>query len=310
MNISIVIPNYNGQDILKENLLKDYDAVKNSKNNIEIIVIDDKSTDNSMQIINNLKLKIPILKVIKNEKNMGFSSTVNKGVEEAKGEIIILLNTDAYFDKNFLDPVINDFIDYKVFAVGFLDKSFENGKFVLRGRGIGKWSRGFLMHQRGEIDKSNTLWASGGSSAFRKIIWQKLGGLNTIYNPFYWEDIDLSYRALKSGYKILFEKKSSVYHNHAKGAIKKTYSEFQIKRIAYRNQLIFVWENATDLLLQLSHAVYLPYHLLKALINGDFAFLLGFIDAFVLLPKIIKSSFRSQKQFVRTDKEVIEEFTK
>lgn len=310
MNISIVIPNYNGEDILRNNLIKDYDAIKNSKNNIEIIVVDDKSTDSSLRVLHDLKLIIPMLKIVENEKNMGFSSAVNKGVEKAQGEIIILLNTDAYPDKNFLDPVVNDFKDDKVFAVGCMDKSLENGKAVLRGRGIGIWRRGFLVHQRGEVDKNNTLWVGGGSGAFRKDIWDKLGGLNPLYNPFYWEDIDLSYRALKSGYKILFEKKSIVYHEHSKGSINKTYSKFKIKRVAYRNQFIFVWENATDLLLQLSHVLFLPYHLLKALINRDWAFLLGFIDAFVLLPKIIKSSFRSQRQFTKTDKEVMEEFLK
>ena len=310
MNISIVIPNYNGEEILRNNLIKDYDAIKNSKNNIEMIVVDDKSTDSSLRVLHDLKLIIPMLKIVENEKNMGFSSAVNKGVEKAQGEIIILLNTDAYPDKNFLDPVVNDFKDDKVFAVGCMDKSLENGKAVLRGRGIGIWRRGFLVHQRGEVDKNNTLWVGGGSGAFRKDIWDKLGGLNPLYNPFYWEDIDLSYRALKSGYKILFEKKSIVYHEHSKGSINKTYSKFKIKRVAYRNQFIFVWENATDLLLQLSHVLFLPYHLLKALINRDWAFLLGFIDAFVLLPKIIKSSFRSQRQFTKTDKEVMEEFLK
>jgi len=310
MNISVIVPNYNGESLLKENLPKVFNAVKDLEDKTEIIVVDDGSKDNSIKIISDLKFKIPNLRVIKSKKNMGFSSTVNKGVENAKGEIVILMNTDAYPQKGFLKPLLEDFKSKEVFAVGLMDKSPESGKFVLRGRGIGKWSRGFLVHQRGEVDRNNTLWASGGSSAFRKTIWQKLGGLNTIYNPFYWEDIDLSYRALKSGYKVLFEKRSIVYHNHAKGAIKKNYSEFRIKRIAYRNQFIFVWENATDLLLQFSHVIYLPYHLFKSLVHGNWAFLLGFIDAFVLLPKIIKSSFNSQKQFVRTDREVIKEFIK
>ena len=310
MKISIIIPNYNGEELLKKNLPKVQSAIENSKNEVEIIVVDDASTDTSVSVISNSKFQIPNLRLIKNEKNLGFSSTVNKGVKGAKGEIVVLLNTDAYPESRFLDTLVEDFKDPSVFAVGPMDKSIENGKVILRGRGIGSWRRGFLIHQRGEVDSSNTLWANGGNSAFRKSIWNKLGGFNTLYDPFYWEDIDLSYRALKSGYKVLFERKSVVYHEHSKGAISKTYSKFKIKRIAYRNQFIFVWENATDLFLQFSHVFYLPYHLLKALMRRDWAFLLGFIDAFVLLPKIIESSFKSQKQFIRTDREVIKEFKK
>lgn len=308
MKISIVIPNYNGEELLRKNLPKVFSSIEDFKPDVEVVVVDDCSTDSSLDVISEYKNKFPGLRLLKNEKNFGFSSTVNKGVENSNGDIVVLLNTDAYPERNFLNFLIEDFKDANVFAVGCLDKSLEGGKVVLRGRGIGKWMKGFLVHSKGDINKNNTLWASGGSSAFRKEIWQKLGGLNTLYNPFYWEDIDISYRALKSGYKVLFDKRSVIYHNHLEGAIRKHYSEFQIKRIAYRNQIIFVWENATDLSLQFVHGFYLSVHLIKALVRGDFAFILGFIDAFALLLKIIKSSFKYQQQFVKKDEEVIKDF--
>jgi len=298
--ISIVIPNYNGEFLLKKNLPKVFEALKGL---FEVIVVDDGSKDGSVVFLKKQKVKL-----IQNQRNMGFSSTVNKGVKEARGEIIVLLNTDVSPQKNFLDFVLPHFKDPNIFAVGCLDRSFEKGKIVERGRAVGKWSRGFLVHSRGEVDKSDTLWVSGGSGAFRKSIWEKLGGLNELYNPFYWEDIDLSYRAQKSGYKVLFERKSIVDHRHEEGVIRKTYSDFKIKSIAYRNQFIFVWENATDLSLQLSHVLFLPYHFVKALISRDLAFFLGFMYAFVLLPKIIQSSLKYQKHFVKSDKVVMNLF--
>ena len=298
--ISIVIPNYNGEFLLKKNLPKVFEALKGL---FEVIVVDDGSKDGSVVFLKKQKVKL-----IQNQRNMGFSSTVNKGVKEARGEIIVLLNTDVSPQKNFLDFVLPHFKDPNIFAVGCLDRSFEKGKIVERGRAVGKWSRGFLVHSRGEVDKSDTLWVSGGSGAFRKSIWEKLGGLNELYNPFYWEDIDLSYKAQKSGYKVLFERKSIVDHRHEEGVIRKTYSDFKIKSIAYRNQFIFVWENATDLSLQLSHVLFLPYHFVKALISRDLAFFLGFMYAFVLLPKIIQSSLKYQKHFVKSDKVVMNLF--
>ncbi|MDP2585505.1 MAG: glycosyltransferase family 2 protein [Candidatus Levybacteria bacterium] len=303
MSISIIIPNYNGQDLLKKNLPKVLDVVGDA----EVIIVDDASRDRSLEILNNFKPKI---KILKNENNSGFSSTINKGVREAKGEIVVLLNTDVVPEKDFLTSLLGHFNDEKIFAVGCMDKSIEGDKIILRGRGLGAWKRGFFVHSRGEVDKPNTLWVNGGSGAFRKSIWEKLGGFNELYNPFYWEDIDLSYRALKSGYKILFEPKSVVVHEHEKGAIKNTYSDFEVKTIAYRNQFIFVWENATDYSLQFLHCLFLPYHLIKAILRFDLAFFMGFLKAFILLPQIVKSSLNYQKLFVKKDSELIRELSK
>lgn len=316
MITSIIIPNYNGVSLLKKNLPKVINAAnyysKESSNQVEIIVVDDASLDGSVEFVKNQikNLKGVKLKLVEVKKNRGFSSTVNKGAMESKGEFLVLLNTDVYPEEGFLKPLISNFKDIDVFAVGILDKSIEEGKVHLRGRGIGEWKKGFLVHSRGEIDKRNTLWASGGSAAFRTSLWKKLGGLDEIYNPFYWEDIDLSYRALKSGYKVIFENRSIVFHEHQKGTIKKEYSGFKIKTIAYRNQFIFVWKNATDFILQIGHVLYLPYHFIKALSSRDWPFLIGFLKAFILLPKIIKSSFKAQKNFKIKDSQLIENYKK
>lgn len=297
MKISIVIPNYNGKELLKANLPRVFESVGDA----EIIVVDDASIDGSLGELGDFKSKI---KLIANKKNLGFSSTVNRGVKEAKGEIIILLNTDVIPERGFLTPLLSHFKDEKIFAAGCMDKSTENGKTVLRGRGIGGWKKGFFIHARGEVNKANTLWVNGGSGAFRKSIWERLGGFDELYNPFYWEDIDLSYRALKSGYKIIFEPKSIVVHEHEKGAIKSTYSNSKVKAIAYRNQFIFVWKNITDLSMQLSHIFWLPYHILSAILRKDMAFIKGILSAFILLPKIIKYKNAQRNHFVLKDYQV------
>ncbi len=306
IKISILIPNYNGEQLLKKNLSRVFASAEHythkAQEEVEIILIDDYSTDNSLDYLKNKKVK-----VIKNTKNLGFSSTVNIGVKEAKGEIIILLNTDVAPEENFIEPLIGYFTNKEVFAVGCMDKSIEGEKTILRGRGIGKWQRGFLIHKKGEVDKQTTLWVSGGSGAFRRSIWEKLGGFSEFYNPFYWEDIDLSYRALKSGYKIVFEPKSIVAHEHEKGAIKTKYSAFQIKTIAYRNQIIFAWSNISDYTLLLSHIFWLPSYLVRAIFTGDLSFILGFVKAIILLPAIVLSRSRIHKYFTKGDQEVITE---
>ncbi|HUD05224.1 MAG TPA: glycosyltransferase family 2 protein [Patescibacteria group bacterium] len=309
MDISVIIPNYNGENLLKENLGRVYQEVAAYKlGEAEIIVVDDGSSDGSVNFLNEFSKTHRNFKVLVGDKNLGFAPTVNKGVSAAKGEVVILLNTDVCPEKGFLEPLLKHFSDPKVFAVGCLDKSIEGDKVTLRGRGLGEWKRGFLVHRRGEVNKANTLWVSGGSAAFRKSVWEKLGGFNELYAPFYYEDIDLSYRALKAGFDVLFEPKSIVVHEHEKGAIKSKYSGFAIKTIAYRNQFIFVWENATDFSLRLTHVVWLPYHLAQALVRFDLAFYLGFFEALILLPKIIITSLIVKRQFILSDKEVISKF--
>lgn len=296
MKISVVIPNFNSSKLLKDNLPKVFAAVKDS----EVIVVDDASTDDSLTM---LKTYFPKVKVIARGKNEGFASTVNIGVKEAEGDLIVLLNTDVVPEENFLDKAIEHFRNPMIFAVGFLQKCPENGKVILRGRGVGKFEKGFLIHDRGAVigedtsevaewtprmveELMKTLWVSGGAGIFRKSIWEKLGGLDTLYNPFYWEDIDLSYRALKAGYKLVFEPKSVVMHNQEKGAIRNLYTPGQVKTIAYRNQILFVWLNITDFSLLRQHLLYLPIHLLKALVIFDFAFVQGFLQAILKIPYI------------------------
>lgn len=278
--ISIVIPNYNGAKLLEKNLPGVVEAAAAYSVDTEIIIIDDASTDNSIDVIKN---KFPEIKIYKKEKNEGFSSTVNMGVNKAKGEIVILLNSDVFPDKNLLSVVSSGFVNTQMFAVAFLDLSMENGREVERGRGIGRYKRGFLLHAKGNCNKNNTLWASGGSSAFDRKKWMELGGMDEIYNPFYWEDIDLSYRALKNGWNILFDKNAVVHHNHEEGSIKSIYSASDIKTIAYRNQFLFVWKNITQIKFITMHFLWLPYHLIKAFFRSDYSFFKGYFQAMMIM---------------------------
>ncbi|OGH08831.1 MAG: hypothetical protein A2152_03365 [Candidatus Levybacteria bacterium RBG_16_35_6] len=308
MKLSVVIPNYNGESLLRKNLPKVIEAIEKYDDEKEIIITDDASLDNSKDTVDEIKKDRKDLKIIflQSDKNRGFSSNINRGVDKATGEILILLNSDVSPDPSFLKPLLKHFRNKQVFAVGCLERSVESdGNIVLRGRGLGVWKRGFLVHRRGEVNKEDTLWVSGGSGVFKKEIWDKIGGFNPLYDPFYWEDIDLSYRALKSGYKVLFEPESLVKHEHEEGAIKSKYSQKEVKKIAYRNQFIFTWLNLTDKKLLFSHFIFIPYHLIKTVLRFDTLFLLGFFRALILLPKILECREQNKQLFLKSDLQVI-----
>lgn len=272
MNISIVIPNRNGARLLAKNLPSVLIAAKGA----EVIVVDDASTDSSVELVKN---EFPSVRIVTKTRHEGFASTVNTGVRQARGDIAVLLNTDVRPQKDFLAPLLKHFDDPTVFAVGCMDKSVENGETILRGRGEAKWEKGFFIHWRGEVNKATTAWVAGGSGAFRKSIWEKLGGMDTRFNPFYWEDIDLSYRAVKAGYRTLFEPASVVIHEHETGAIKREYTRWQVSVIAYRNQFLFIWKHIPGPNVLVAHAVWTPIRLLQATVRGDFSMIVGYLLA-------------------------------
>jgi len=248
MKFSIVIPNWNGQKLLEKNLPAVLAAGAD-----EIIIVDNGSTDNSLQSIDSLKS--PKIKVIKNQVNLGFARAANQGVEAAKNEIAVLLNNDVVPEKDFLKPLVDDFHDDKLFAVSLNEPQWSWAK--------GKWVRGFVEHEPGSKSKTNhiSFWANGGSGAFRKNIWEKLGGFDEIYKPFYWEDIDLSYRAWKRGYKIIWEPKAVVCHQH-ESTIGTHFSKKYIDFISQRNQILFIWKNITNFKMLFEHKMALGRKLL------------------------------------------------
>ena len=301
--VSIVIPNYNGSEILLKNLPE----VEKNCAGCEIIIVDDASTDDSVDLI---KKNFPKVKLIVNPSNQGFAKTVNRGVNEARGQLVLLLNSDVAPKSGFLKTAVDNFKNQtdNLFGVGLADLSHEGSKVVMRGRGGAKFHKGFLTHFAKEPKSGETLWISGGSSLIDKEKFEELNGFDQIYAPFYWEDIDLSYRARKLGYFCLFEENSKVDHFHEEGAIKKTKSPFFIKTVAYKNQFIFVWKNISDYFLIIEHFLWLPYHFIKAIISFDLPFFLGFMWAVTKIPQLIFNYPQAAKNFKLTDREVIEKF--
>lgn len=310
MKIDIIIPNFNGSRLIKRNLPDVLKAVKNYQH-VAITIVDDCSEESDKRHLRevidtiNFSSKIPV-QLLEHEKNLGFSSTVNTGVDSSKADVVVLLNSDVSPTIDFLDDALSKIEQDDVFGVGCLEKSIEKGGVVLRGSGKGMWARGFLLHKEGDVTSEKTFWVSGGSAVLKRELYQKIGGMDRLYNPFYWEDIDLSYRAQKSGYKILFSNKSIVEHRHDEGAIKSNFKSEEIKKIAYRNQFIFVWKNITDTSLLVNHFFWLPIHLGSALIHGNTSFINAFFVAISMLPDIIVERKKQKKLYKFSDKKILE----
>lgn len=298
LTVSIVIPNWNGVYLMEKHLAN---VIKFSPG-AQLIVADDMSTDGSVEWLHE---HFPHVEVVVRKKREGFAVNVNSGTARATGDIIVLLNTDVEPERGYLEPLLTHFADPEVFAVGCNEKSWEaDGSVVMRGRGVAHWEKGYYLHARGEVDKTDTAWVSGGSGAFRRSMWEQLGGMDALFSPFYWEDIDLSYRARKAGWKTLFEPKSVVGHYHEEGKIKREFSPTDVKRIVYRNQFIFIWKNLSDIRIVLEHKLWTPVRLLQALKGGDILMLQGFLWAMSMFPRIMAVRMQQSAMWKRNDREL------
>lgn len=301
--VSVIIPNFNGRNLLARNLPQ----VIKYCTSCEIIVVDDASVDDSVVFVRKNYRKI---KLVRLNKNRGFAFAANTGAKAARGNYLLFLNSDVAPKPDFLSPALKHFKDKNIFAVALADLSHEGGRVVIRGRGGAFFNKGFLNHFAAAADRGETFWVSGGSGLFDKKKFLMLGGFDLCYAPFYWEDIDLSYRARLSGFKCIFEPLAKVDHFHESGAIKKFHGPLFIKTVSYRNQLIFIWKNISDPMLLMKHLVWLPYHFLTAPLSFDLPFFLGFIWALLKLPALIFNYQSQALNYKLSDKEVLKNFGK
>ena len=236
MKISVIITNWNGLDLLKKNLEQ---VIKMSPEAQEIIVADDASSDKSVSYIKELQKKYSKLKLITHKNNLGFGKNSNNAIFKSKGDLVVMLNSDIFPHQNYIKNALHHFSDPKVFGVGFAELGNENWARIY-------WQDGYLQHEPGkDIKKTHiTGWLSGGGSIVRKDLFQKLGGFDKVYEPFYCEDLDLGLRAWKSGYTLLWEPKCIIEHRHESTMSK--FSKSLLNYVKERNRLLSVWRNIDD----------------------------------------------------------------
>lgn len=241
-SISVIIPNFNGKELLEENLpyvLRSLEEVPKS----EIIIIDDASTDDSKEF---LKESYPEIIIIKNAKNLGFGSSINAGLKKAKHELVLLLNSDIRPDNKYILASLDYFEDPETFGVMGIIKDEVTGEIL---EGI-KWPwlsisgikyKDLRMPEIEKLDKKiYTLYICGGNAIVNREKMLELQGFLDIYHPFYLEDVDLSIRAWLSGWKLYFNPDTYCFHKHS-ATINKYFSKDFINLISKRNRLILSW---------------------------------------------------------------------
>jgi GT2 family glycosyltransferase len=238
-SISVVIPNYNGAELLKKCLPAALNALKVSGVPYEIIISDDASTDDSVKII---KTHYPEVKLIESQENLGFSKNINKGLRAAKMDLVLALNNDVELDEDYFAPQLEHFKDPKLFGVV--------GAMYDAGHG-GLIDAAKICRQNfwGDIDPTKNIiteppkpiasfYLSGANALMDRTKLEEINYFNEAYSPFYREDTDLGVFAWRMGWRCLFEPNARCRHKTASTISKHNRNSF-IKIISKRNKLIF-----------------------------------------------------------------------
>ena len=226
MKLSIIIVNYNVAHFLEQALLSVYKALKNVE--AEVFVVDNNSVDHSLEM---LAAKFPQVKVIANKENVGFARANNQAIRQSSGEYVLLLNPDTVVEEDTFEKCLA-FMDATPDAGGlgvkmvngqgeFLPESkrgipfpavafyklFGLSKLFPNSKKFGSYHLTYLDND--QIHSVEVL--SGAFMLMRKKVLDEVGLLDEDYFM-YGEDIDLSYRILKGGYKNYYFPETRIIH--------------------------------------------------------------------------------------------------
>jgi GT2 family glycosyltransferase len=240
--VSIILATYNSEDYLTECLKSIFST---SYPNFELIIIDNKSTDKTINIIKKFKDKYKEnINLILSSKNLGYAKANNKAVKQSKGDFIFILNPDTIVSDNFLEPLIEEIIKPNVSAVQPLVYLFDKKTINLTGKvthylGF-DWLKDF---KKTNIPKRQVIKSFSGSGILvSKEYFNKVGGFDELFFMYY-EDSDLSWKFNLIDKKIIFTPKSVLLHDY-KYIPKDNYQPLKQKLFYIeRNRLITLFKN-------------------------------------------------------------------
>lgn len=277
----IVILNYRGADLLPQCLPSIVEAACKAHSPTRVTVLNNPGPE-SESGLDYVRREYPEV-LIKHAPRNRILCSYNDYLSEIHEPIAILLNNDIRVDENFIDPLVEKFVeDAATFLVAPKVMTFD-GKSVEAGRSKAGicwgmfWCNARYPGYEKEVDASSETYSSG-FGAFSRDKFLKLGGYDDRYLPGIMEDVDLCYRAQRAGYHLYYEPKSVVHHM-GQASFKKEFGSKQTLVMAHRNNFLFMWKNFSSPLFWLEHLFFLPMRLLYALIAGKCEFVTGFIQA-------------------------------
>lgn len=269
--LSIITINYNGLNDTCELI----DSIP-FNNDLEVIVVDNASTQDEASIISE---KYPHIKVIRSKQNLGFAGGNNLGIKEAKGKYILLINNDTYFKEFNIDSLIErlESSDKIGIVCPKLRFAWNNNPIQFAGYTplstitVRNQAIGFGEEDHGQYETAHpTRYAHGAAMLIKREAIEKIGLMPECFFLYY-EEIDWSMMFTRAGYEIWYDPACTVYHKESQ-----TTGQNSPLRTYYitRNRLLLVKRNYKGINKYLSY-IYLigivaPRDIVKYALQGRF----------------------------------------
>jgi GT2 family glycosyltransferase len=212
--VSVIIPNYNGRELLPDCLNS---LNKQTFKEFEVILVDNNSTDDSLEFI---KTNFKDIKIIQLKKNFGFAKAINTGVKASSSKYVIFLNNDTKADSNYIKNLVQAAIDNpEVISINpkilnFYSQDQIDGKGIMINEVGQARSVGFGEKDLDQYEKEHYIFgATGGASLFKREDFIKVGLFDEDYFM-YSEEVDFAFRAQFLGYKSIYTPNAIVFHKH------------------------------------------------------------------------------------------------
>lgn len=213
-SVSVVVVNFNGKDLLKTCLRT---LLETDYPNFDVTVVDNASTDGSLDAIKAVADSYPRVKTIKNTTNVGHAEGCNIGAQMSKGQYVVFVDSDIEFaSKDWLSELVNVMEIDKTVGLAQAKIVLSEDKNLLEYfcenvDALGTWSANYGSKAQ-ELDHNfELLAASAGCCIIRRIIFNKVGRFDNDYF-IYDDDTDLSLRVRLLGYSVMFVSSATVIH--------------------------------------------------------------------------------------------------
>ena len=297
LRASLIVLNYNGGEVI-ERCLDSLSEASGPED--EIIVVDNASSDESRRIIRSRK-DVQLVELARNTYIFG----LNNGLEIARGTFVAFLNNDIVVDRGFVDRCLERFEDGPdVFAV--CPRILELGGRDQGSRTSGMWHRGLIFFQplAHTTFPTDCFFAVGGQSFFRRDMLAEIGSIDPLLSPMYHEDLELSYRAWKRGWRIRYAP-DAVAHHEGGHSSHRVFTPAQLRSFVRQNEFLTVWKDVTDRTLLVEHLALLPARLSAAAFKGDWPTIVGFARAASRLAGVRRARRSARSHMRLSDSDVL-----
>ncbi|WP_420645705.1 glycosyltransferase family 2 protein [Candidatus Leptofilum sp.] len=217
LSVAVLVLNWNGRSLLESGLPL---LLNQTYPNRQIVVVDNGSTDGSIELVQE---RFPQVKLIQHGENIGFSRALNAGMRQVEADVLVLLNNDVFAEPDWLAEMMRPFYESSEIGIVGSKLLFPDGTIQHLGAEL-SYPLGHSQHLYYKQDAmtiqtlpeiQDMAYVTGAALAIHRAVKEKIGLLDGMFHPIYYEEVDYCYRARAAGFQVVVATKSVAIHDES-----------------------------------------------------------------------------------------------